>query len=542
MSLFDITDTPSEKGRFAFYRRTFVLVPLILAALSGCQQIPSTKPNLGAGMGEYVVDDAEIQEEWRRAAAGSDARLPKNAVKTARVNSPSARESSESEAPSRFNLVKRFFAGSSASSKNSPRELPRETESPVRPGPIEEALAEQSKGNSAESAGPLGRTVPLDGAKRVGGLTKNENSGVAADTNAPSESVYKLPPVPKINLSKNISSENAADIRPVAYFEKLAEGDERFAQNTPTPVPIRLNETPIPSTDAVPLATLAAPLSEAESIRQKEYLAATPLASLVQCNAESVPVAHQLPEAAGPAAEKTWRTEAQRAIELLRAEIDRKTADGTISASEQARLRLLLLSTGNIPDAAARIAGTEPALADFWEKQCRGLGALLESDDSNNPADRRNERLAAAASELDGGLVRLKTACPITIPKALFVEESAPFGLYRVQPAAFRPGQTAFVYLELDNVVSRPLQSGHEIAVLCRWELLDASGRPALSAQEQLCESRSESPLKDIVLNISVNMPETLPAGDYRLRVVLTDRNGAASDAAEETLPLKIAN
>lgn len=537
MSFFDIPCFPSPKGRLAFYRRTFALVPLVLAALAGCQQIPSTKPNLGAGMGEYVVDDAEIQEEWRRAAAGSDARRPKNAVKTTRVNPSQARgSSSEAETPSRFSLVKRFFAGSSSSAKNSPRELPAETVSPVRPGPIEEALAEHSKGETTETAGPLGRTVPLDGSKRGESSSEKENSSVAAGSNAPSEPTYKLPPVPNIKLTGNASSQGAANVQPVAYFEKLAEGEAGFAQSEPTPVPIRLNETPLPSTGALPSAALAVPLSEAETARQKEYIAATPLASLVQCSAES------LPASTGPNTDQTWRTEAQKAIELLRAEIDRKTADGTISASEQARLRLLLLSTGNIPDAAARIAGTEPALADFWEKQCRGLGVLLESDGANDPAEGRNKRLAAAASELDGGLLRLKTACPITIPKALFVEESAPFGLYRVRPAAFRPGQTAFVYMELDNVVSRPLQSGHEIAVLCRWELLDASGRPAFSAQEQLCESRSESPLKDVVLNISVKMPETLPAGDYRLRVVLTDRNGAASDAAEETLPLKIAN
>ena len=276
-------------------------------------------------------------------------------------------------------------------------------------------------------------------------------------------------------------------------------------------------------------------------------IAASPLATLLREPGEAVPVAHQLPtslpeEKKLPGESKTsWKTEAQKAIDLLKAEIDRKTAEGTISASEQARLRLLLLSTGNIPDAAERIAGTDPALADFWEKQCRGLGVLLDADQPNaDGAAKSGERFVTAVSELDNGLVRLKSQCPATIRKALFVEESAPFGLYRAKTADFCPGQTAFLYLELDNIVSRPLAAGHEIAVLCRWELLDAAGQPALSAQEQLCESRSESPLKDVVLNIAARLPEQLAPGAYRLRVRIADRNGGSDASAEQTLNLNL--
>lgn len=234
---------------------------------------------------------------------------------------------------------------------------------------------------------------------------------------------------------------------------------------------------------------------------------------------------------------ESWRLEADRAITLLQEEIHRKAASGGITATEEARLRLLLLSTGNIPGAAEKIAGATPALQEFWEKQCRGLGSLLEN---GRISSGDNDALAAVAGELDRGLDSLKRECPLAVRKALFVEASAPFGLYREKTPRYRPGETVFIYLELDNVVSRDLRPGYEISVLCRWSGRDLNGNSAFPGAEQLCVSRSESSLQDIPLNLSIRLPEGLAPGDYRLQVALTDKNGSARGETTTDLTFRV--
>ena len=247
------------------------------------------------------------------------------------------------------------------------------------------------------------------------------------------------------------------------------------------------------------------------------------------------------PEPSGSSPVRDWREPTQEAIALLQDEIDRRVKNGELCAAEQARLRLLLLTTGNIPGAAEKIAGMDPDLQLFWERECRGLGRLIETEESG--ADR--ERLAARGESLpdfEEGVAALRSGLPLAIRKSLFVEEPSAFGYYKEVPPVFEPGQTVNAYFELDNVVcaASPEESGCDIAVLCRRELLDSLNRTVVEPKEKLCAGHSASRLNDIVLNLGVRLPEEIPPGTYTLKTVFLDKHRAGSEPVTRTMELRV--
>ena len=237
--------------------------------------------------------------------------------------------------------------------------------------------------------------------------------------------------------------------------------------------------------------------------------------------------------------EEDWHKAADRAIQLLQKEIDYRVAKGDICSAEEARLRLLLLTTGNIPEAAEKIIGLDSNLQVFWERECRGLGQFIEIQEEKAT---EGSRLKETVAEFQEGVSALKSSLPISVKKSLFVKEPALFGYYEEVFPSFKPGETVNVYFELDNVVCREEGCGEgcRIAVLCRRELTDSLNQPVLETREKLCAGHTGSRLNDIVLNLSLHLPEDLPDGTYNLKTVFLDRNSAGAEPIAELMELRV--
>lgn len=524
---------------------TFAALSAIV--LTGCHQIPSSRSNWGGGVGEYMVEDDEIRDQWRKAAAGSD---------SDGIDAPASARSSENgpSGEERFSFVKRFFTKSddAVSKKPVDQKRPDRLADDERFFPADHysTPATAFKTPTFGKIVPIPKTGPQLAAESGAGRPSEPASEIAsiqpliesihsrAEERQPSNAVFLFPEygalVNNSPQGQSVSTDRIG-IKPVTFFEKKAsfesgaQSDRIGAESQTGAVPFSEQAK---LSDETNIAAIAATTDSGQTDRARKMIQASPLAFLCEPAPAIKPVLYELSQN-GPAGD--WRAEARRAAERLRDEIDRRCASGELRPAEVARLRLLLVATGDDPAAIGKIAATKPELAEFWEQQCRGLETVIASQENGS-----NESLQAAAGELTDSLHTLKTVCPVTIQKALFAEASAPFGLYRPHSGSYQPGATAFVYLELDNIVSKKTKTGYELAVLCRWELLDAQGKPVGERREQLCSNCSASPLKDVVLNIPAELSENLTAGDYAMRIIVQDQNAAQSHEAQSDLALTI--
>ncbi|MGI5832095.1 MAG: hypothetical protein ACOX6D_06130 [Thermoguttaceae bacterium] len=272
----------------------------------------------------------------------------------------------------------------------------------------------------------------------------------------------------------------------------------------------------------------------AESIENPQYLNNAEISFLPDTKKKTSAMS-------GDETSRDWRELTQQAIALLRNEIDRRVETGEICPAEEARLRLLLLTTGNIPGAAEKIAGMDPNLQTFWERECRGLGRFIETQEDSSD-DVRNTAWMEAVPDLREGLMALRSGMPLKIRKSLFVKEPSAFGFYEEVSPSFTPGETINVYFELDNIVCRESdeKSRFDIAVLCRRELTDSLNRAVVDTKEKLCAGHSASPLNDVVLNLSIRLPEGLAPGTYTIKTVLMDRQSPVREPVTHVMEFRV--
>lgn len=229
-----------------------------------------------------------------------------------------------------------------------------------------------------------------------------------------------------------------------------------------------------------------------------------------------------------------WKEQTSKAITHLEKEIEKKQKTGSSVSEEQARLRLLYLAVDEHEKAVADLPKDADAISRFWESECRGLSELL-----NGRSDAKASgipRIEEAANHFQEGLDSLRRETPIRIRKILFTEAPAPFGLYTEKTNPISAGDQICIYAELENVISKQTKTGEDLSIACSWEITDPKGKSILPLHEQECKTHSGSKLRDIVLNISVNLPEKLLPGEYTFHLTVSDRNNPKD--LKETRPL----
>ncbi len=231
--------------------------------------------------------------------------------------------------------------------------------------------------------------------------------------------------------------------------------------------------------------------------------------------------------------EIAWVEQVKCAIQSLIAEREQLVERGADTRTCDARLRLLYLVIGEYDRSIQAIQDDSDPLKIFWEKECRGLETLLRN---------RLEEIdpTFVAERLRAGLDSLAGLCNIKIRKALLVDEPACYGLYEVRKGTYVPGDVVYAYAELDFVTSKESKKGFEINVECRWRLLARDGRQIVPFESQRCVNVSETKLQDVVLNVSVPLPEKIASGEYILELEVVDMNADEPTTSVKKLELNV--
>ena len=150
-------------------------------------------------------------------------------------------------------------------------------------------------------------------------------------------------------------------------------------------------------------------------------------------------------------------------------------------------------------------------------------------DDSSRSADIRSAVLA------------LEDRVPLSVSDLRLCRKVSGFGSYEPLPAAaLKAGQPFYIYCELTGLRYQARDACYVSRLSSRVELI--SSRDGTKAWEQSLgefEDQCRSRRRDNYVNYVITLPQTLPVGDYRLRLIQTDL--VANRSASSELSLTVA-
>jgi hypothetical protein len=230
-------------------------------------------------------------------------------------------------------------------------------------------------------------------------------------------------------------------------------------------------------------------------------------------------ISHVQPVAAEPAI-VDGKTELATAIAAL--EREAKSVPGnTVELQDQLRLRMLMLMSGRESDSLAPIPGASPTEQDYWSKQLFALSTYL---DAERVPDTK-QRAAGALIHLDAARAKLAELATLQVRNLAFVDSVDGYGLYKPHAdTKFKPGDQVTLYTEVDNYSSESTKEGYRTTLATSYEVVDLQGRRVDGAQFPEVEDICRNQRRDFHMQYGVTLPTRIYAGEYELRLIITDQ------------------
>jgi hypothetical protein len=152
------------------------------------------------------------------------------------------------------------------------------------------------------------------------------------------------------------------------------------------------------------------------------------------------------------------------------------------------------------------------------------------------------EDVGATVARLEAAAAALRPNAALRIARLCYcrpVQAPTRFGVYQPLEGrhAFRPGEVVALYVEMRNFTCEPKGETFQTHLGSKVEVLDAAGHVAHRFDFDAADA-SLSPRQDYC-HVGRFLLPTLPAGDYRLRLTVTDR--PTRREAQESLDLRVA-
>jgi hypothetical protein len=206
-----------------------------------------------------------------------------------------------------------------------------------------------------------------------------------------------------------------------------------------------------------------------------------------------------------------------RLIEQANTELRAAPSD----ADRQWRLSLLQLAAGRTQDALT----LSPALSsEAKARLTQTLKTMIAAGKLHTDPGAAPDDVLAAVDELGG---TLRKESELRVPIVALCKKVVTFGVYEELPKnALVPNRAnrVIVYCEIENFASQKQNDGEFKTMLSsRMELFTAEGKSVWVAEEDKIEDRSRQKRQDFFLAQLVTLPADLAAGNYVMKVAITD-------------------
>ena len=189
------------------------------------------------------------------------------------------------------------------------------------------------------------------------------------------------------------------------------------------------------------------------------------------------------------------------------------------------RLRHLLVLSGD-PDAAVeKISGLSEAEQEYLRHQLLGLWTIIDPDGHPTSPSRR---FTSAVPQIREAAKFAAAATDALEVRALaFCTDIQSYGQFkRFEGNRFDAGQQVILYCEIDNFTAKRVDNGFETHLQGSYDIYDSENRKVLSLLLPADQQVSTNYLRDYFIAYQMLIPQELPAGTYKLRLTMEDRNG----------------
>jgi hypothetical protein len=210
------------------------------------------------------------------------------------------------------------------------------------------------------------------------------------------------------------------------------------------------------------------------------------------------------------------------AQQLSKAPVGEEPAERT---ARLIRLRHLLVLSGD-PDAAVeKINGLSEAEQEFLRHQLLGLWTIIDPDGHPTSPSRR---FTSAVPQIREAAKFAAAATDALEVRALaFCTDIQSYGQFkRFEGNRFDAGQQVILYCEIDNFTAKRVDGGFETHLQGSYDIYDSENRKVLSQLLPGDQQVSTNYLRDYFIAYQMLIPQELPAGTYKLRLTMEDRNG----------------
>ncbi len=205
-----------------------------------------------------------------------------------------------------------------------------------------------------------------------------------------------------------------------------------------------------------------------------------------------------------------------------------KTPAGEEPAERTARLirlRHLLVLSGN-PDAAVeKISGLSEAEQEFLRHQLLGLWTII--DPEGHPTSPSRRFTSAVPQIREAAKFAAAATDALEVRALAFCTDIQSYGQFkRFEGNRFDAGQQVILYCEIDNFTAKRVDGGFETHLQGSYDIYDSENRKVLSQLLPGDQQVSTNYLRDYFIAYQMLIPQELPAGTYKLRLTMEDRNG----------------
>lgn len=210
------------------------------------------------------------------------------------------------------------------------------------------------------------------------------------------------------------------------------------------------------------------------------------------------------------------------AQQLSKAPVGEEPAERT---ARLIRLRHLLVLSGD-PDAAVeKISGLSEAEQEFLRHQLLGLWTII--DPEGHPTSPSRRFTSAVPQIREAAKFAAAATDALEVRALAFCTDIQSYGQFkRFEGNRFDAGQQVILYCEIDNFTAKRVDDGFETHLQGSYDIYDSENRKVLSQLLPGDQQISANYLRDYFIAYQMLIPQELPAGTYKLRLTMEDRNG----------------